>query len=204
MTLAPVGTFLGWTLVPAAAVAGPVALLGSVLPAEPVGRGRIEPPVAAILLAVIGVFAITAGDVNLPVTPMKWWPVLLRGGGACVSIAIALLLTIHTKIRLLLAPLLGASLAAFADLHTAATIGVLLVCAVSLRWAVQVVRVALSLAAVTAFVSDNHPWAKAAPASSTAADPALPGQRGELAADHTAQTQTQRIVDQPWAALRDS
>jgi hypothetical protein len=199
VTLAPAGTFLGWTAGAAAVIAAPVALLGLLAPAA--STARAAPPVTAVTLAVVGIFSITAANVNIPTTPKEWWPVLLRGGGACVGIAIALLLTSHTRIRLVLAPILGASLAAFADLNTATIIGILLVSAVSIWWTVQVARAVFSAPAVAAFLKGNHPVASSTAAASIDVPPK---QRETLAPDQPPPTEPRRIIDQPWAAPRDA
>jgi hypothetical protein len=229
ITAAPVTTLLAWTVIPAVVLAAPVGAVSLVLPRTAPGhRSPASFPVSAVALAVLGILAITAADANVPTTPAVLWPVLLRGGGACVGIAVAFMLTARARGRLLVAPLLAATVAAVADLRTATLIGILVTAAVAFWWSVAAARLALAHPAIAAMVrtvgAANAPEPSgpqspggmpvgAGPTGSgpdTAGPPIIgpdptgpDGPGSPPSTSPPAQREPRRFVDQPWAASRD-
>jgi hypothetical protein len=173
-TQTSVGAYLAWTLLPAAAVAVPVALTGLLLQYGSAQAVHTRPPPVfpstALLLAAAGVFGIAAADTNVPATSDTIWPLLQRGGGAAVGAALAILLTRRRPALLLTGPLLTAALAALADIHTAQTMGIIVTVAAALWWFVQAARLSPLHAAVLAALHPPSVPESARPAPPTNVD----------------------------------
>jgi hypothetical protein len=138
---APISMFLGWTLLPAFALAAPVAVAGLALPPaaarDPRMFTRLRLPLTPFALAVVGMLGVRTGHSNVPQVPSELWPWFERGGAAAIGAAIALLLIRPRRWRAIVVPVFAAAMGALISLDTATLIGILLIIAIAVWWLAQ-------------------------------------------------------------------